>query len=54
MTRFGLPGPHTHHAVGTTDALLSGQYEVCLGSRMRMHAGNASRRTAGFVDPKNL
>ena len=54
MTRFGLADLDTHQPVGTTDALLPGHDEESLGARMRVHGRDAARRTAGFVDPKEI
>jgi hypothetical protein len=54
MTRFGLADLHTHHPMGSTDALLPSEYVERLGARMRMHGRNAARRATSFVDPQEI
>src|SRR4249919_761546 len=54
MACFWLSCLDMHQPMRSADTLLAGKHEECLRTRVRMHWRDAARRTAGFVDAKQI
>lgn len=54
LARLGLPGLHSLHPLGATNALLSSRHKKSLRAGMAVHGCHAARRTAGVIDSQQI